>query len=97
MLRRFGILLKKEPGFERFNDSVIRKLEAEGWKADRNLNVEHILISSAKTENCYNRESDLVKRLKQLLTPTQLGRCVVVELKREGRNKSSLDTGGHGI
>lgn len=97
MLRRYGILLKKEPGFERFNDSVIRRMEAEGWKADRNLNVEHILISSNKVENSFNKEADLVGKLKKLLTPVQLKRCVIIELKREGRNKSSLDVDGHSI
>lgn len=97
MLRRYGILLKKEPGFERFNDSVIRRLEADGWKADRNLNVEHILISSGKVENSFNKESDLISKLKQMLTPLQLKRCILIELKREGRNKSSLDVDGHSI
>ena len=77
MFKHYGIILDKEPGFERFNDDIIRRLEVDGWKASRHLNVRQITISSNRLENCYPKMSDLMKRLGQLLTPKQLERCVI--------------------
>lgn len=97
MFKQFGVLLKKEHGFERINEEIVRMFEVEGWKAERNINTEHILISSNKVENAYRKQLDLVCKLKQLLTARQLERCIIIELKKGDRSKSSLDRDGHEV
>lgn len=78
-MNRYGIFLKKEAGYERRNDEIIRVLEADGWKADRNRDKDYIVVRTGRNYHLYRDELEIKRYLLTQLKKDEVFRIVLVK------------------
>ena len=78
--KRFVVLMKKEKGFENINESIIRKIEVDGWKVERDYKQDFMLATSNKTQHIFRRPEEIVKRFRVMLSELELTRVKLIEL-----------------
>ena len=79
MLNRYGILLQKEKGYERRNDEIIRVLETDGWKSDRNRDKDYVVVRTGRNYHLYQDEAGIKRYLLTLLKKEEVIRIVLVK------------------
>lgn len=78
--KRYVVLVKKEPGFERVNERIVRKMEVSGWKVYRDYTQEYMMGCSNKSQHAVRNPNDLIKYFKEEMTEVELSRIKLVEL-----------------
>lgn len=78
MISKYSILLKKEKGFERINDVIIRSFESEGWSAKRNENKDFVVMVSNKTQHYFKNDKEAASYVLRLVGKESSKRLNVV-------------------
>jgi len=67
LTNRYAIFVKKEDGFEKLNEQIIRVLETDDWRADRNKDQKFIVLRTNNNRHIYRNEVNLKEHILSLL------------------------------
>jgi hypothetical protein len=59
LTKRFAIFIKKENGFERINEQIIKGLESDGWVPDRNKDKNFVILRTNRNYHIFKSEKEL--------------------------------------